>query len=265
MAYETIIYTVADGIATMTLNRPDVLNAFNQAMTDEIQDALKKVERDEAARCLVITGTGRAFSAGEDLKSHAGEGERDFAASIRNRYNPIIRKLRALNKPVLGAVNGVAAGAGFSLALACDLRIASDKARFLQAFVRIGLVPDSGSSWFLPQLIGYAKAAELCMLGDEVNAQQALEFGLVNKVVAHDELAAATAEWAARLAQGPTLALGLMKRALNMGTQNTLDEVLDYEVYGQTIAGRSEDGKEGATAFIEKRKANFSGKLKLES
>ena len=260
MAYETRIYTVTDGIATLTLNRPDVLNAFNQAMTDEIQDALKKVERDEAARCLVITGTGRAFSAGEDLKSHAGETERDFAASLRNRYNPIIRKLRALNKPVLGAVNGVAAGAGFSLALACDLRIASDKARFLQAFVRIGLVPDSGSSWFLPQLIGYAKAAELCMLGEEVNASQALEFGLVNKVVPADELAAATAEWATRLAQGPTLALGLMKRALIMGTQNTLDEVLDYEVYGQTIAGRSEDGKEGATAFIEKRKPSFKGK-----
>ncbi|PZR97266.1 MAG: 2-(1,2-epoxy-1,2-dihydrophenyl)acetyl-CoA isomerase [Candidatus Chloroheliales bacterium] len=260
MAYETILYTVEDGIATLTLNRPEVLNAFNQAMTDEIQDALKKAERDEAARCLVITGMGRAFSAGEDLKSHAGEGERDFAASLRNRYNPIIRKLRALNKPVLGAVNGVAAGAGFSLALACDLRIASDKARFLQAFVRIGLVPDSGSSWFLPQLIGYAKAAELCMLGEEVNAQQALELGLVNKVVAHDELAATTAEWATRLAQGPTLALGLMKRALIMGTQNTLDEVLDYEVYGQTIAGRSEDGKEGAAAFIEKRKANFKGK-----
>lgn len=260
MPYETILYTVEDSIATLTLNRPDVLNAFNQAMTDEIQDALKKVERDEAARCLVITGSGRAFSAGEDLKSHVGEGERDFAASLRTRYNPIIRKIRALNKPVLGAVNGVAAGAGFSLALACDLRIASDKARFLQAFVRIGLVPDSGSSWFLPQLIGYAKAAELCMLGDEVNAQQALEMGLVNKVVPADELANATNEWATRLAQGPTLALGLMKRALILGTQGTLDDVLDYEVYGQTTAGRSDDAKEGTSAFIEKRKATFKGK-----
>ncbi len=260
MAYNTITYTLVDGVATLTLNRPDVLNAFNQAMTDEIQDALKKVERDEAARCLVITGAGRAFSAGEDLKSHAGETERSFADSLRNRYNPIIRKLRGLNKPVLGAVNGVAAGAGFSLALACDLRIASDKARFLQAFVRIGLVPDSGSSWFLPRLLGYAKAAELCMLGDEVNAQQALELGLVNRVVPADELAAATTEWAQRLAQGPTLALGLMKRALILGTQGTLDETLDYEVYGQEIAGHSEDAKEGSTAFLEKRKPTFTGR-----
>jgi len=260
MAYETVIYTVAEGVATLTLNRPDVLNAFNQQLTDEIQDVLKKVERDEAARCLVITGGGRAFSAGEDLKSHAGEEQRSLADSLRNRYNPIIRKLAALNKPVLGAINGVAAGAGFSLALACDLRIASDKASFLQAFVNIGLVPDSGSSFFLPRLVGYAKAAELCMLGEKIGAEEALRLGIVNKLVAHDDLMGATTEWANRLANGPTLALGLIKRALHLGTTGTLDEVLDYEVYGQEIAGHSADYDEGTAAFMAKRKPQFTGK-----
>ncbi len=260
MAYETVIYAVAEGVATLTLNRPDVLNAFNQQLTDEIQDVLKKVERDEAARCLVITGGGRAFSAGEDLKSHAGEEQRSLADSLRNRYNPIIRKLAALNKPVLGAINGVAAGAGFSLALACDLRIASDKASFLQAFVNIGLVPDSGSSFFLPRLVGYAKAAELCMLGEKIGAEEALRLGIVNKLVAHDDLMSATTEWASRLANGPTLALGLIKRALHLGTTGSLDEVLDYEVYGQEIAGHSADYDEGTAAFMAKRKPQFTGK-----
>jgi 2-(1,2-epoxy-1,2-dihydrophenyl)acetyl-CoA isomerase len=258
MAYETILYEVADGIGTLTLNRPDVLNAFNKQMTDELQDALKAADRDKAVRVLVLTGAGRAFSSGEDLKARQG-GNATFGDTLRTRYNPIISRMRTMEKPIIGAINGTAAGAGMSVALACDLRIASDKAKFIEVFVRVGLVPDSGSSFFLPWLVGIGKAMELCLLGDDCPADEALRLGLVNRVVPADELAAATHELATRLAQGPTKAYGLIKRQLNRALSADLETMLDYEVYGQETAGRTADHAEALAAFVEKRPAVFKG------
>ncbi len=260
MDYETIKYALDAGVLTITLNRPDVLNAFNRTMTDEIQDALKKAERDSTVRCVVFTGAGRAFSAGEDLKARTAEGNSDFGSTLKQRYNPIILKMRNMDKPVLGAINGVAAGAGCSLALACDMRVASAKARFTEVFVKVGLVPDSGSSFFLPRLVGTGKAFEMAFLGDEIGAEDALRLGLVNRVVAPEELEAATRELASRLAEGPTRAIGLAKRAINHALTMDLDQVLDYEVHAQEIAGATEDYQEGVAAFMEKRTPNFSGK-----
>jgi 2-(1,2-epoxy-1,2-dihydrophenyl)acetyl-CoA isomerase len=258
--YETILYTLDEGVLTITLNRPDVLNAFNRKMTDEIQDALKKAERDSAVRCIVFTGAGRAFSSGEDLKARTAEGNSDFGSTLRDRYNPIVLKMRNIEKPVLGSINGVAAGAGCSLALACDMRIASEKAKFIEVFVRVGLVPDSGSSFFLPRLVGLGKALEMAFLGDEVGAEEALRLGLVNRVVPPEELEAATRELALRLAKGPTKAIGLAKRAMNRALHMDLEQILDYEVYAQETAGASADHKEGLAAFAEKRPPNFAGK-----
>jgi 2-(1,2-epoxy-1,2-dihydrophenyl)acetyl-CoA isomerase len=258
--YETILYTLDEGVLTITLNRPDVLNAFNRKMTDEIQDALKKAERDSAVRCIVFTGAGRAFSSGEDLKARTAEGNSDFGSTLRDRYNPIVLKMRNIEKPVLGSINGVAAGAGCSLALACDMRIASEKARFIEVFVRVGLVPDSGSSFFLPRLVGLGKALEMAFLGDEVGAEDALRLGLVNRVVPPDELETATHELALRLAKGPTKAIGLAKRAINRALHMDLEQILDYEVYAQETAGASADHREGLAAFAEKRPPNFAGK-----
>lgn len=260
MDYETILYTLDEGVLTITLNRPDVLNAFNRKMTSEIQDALKKAERDSSVRCIVFAGAGRAFSSGEDLKARMAEGNTGFGSTLRERYNPIILKMRNIDKPVLGSINGVAAGAGCSLALACDMRIASEKARFIEVFVRVGLVPDSGSSFFLPRLVGMGKALEMAFLGDEVGAEEALRLGLVNRVVPADELESATRELALRLAKGPTKAIGLAKRAINRALSMDLEELLEYEVYAQETAGASEDHKEGIAAFGEKRTPNFTGK-----
>lgn len=262
MEYETILYTLDEGVLTITLNRPDVLNAFNRKMTDEIQDALKKAERDTSVRCVVFAGAGRAFSSGEDLKSRMAEtgGESGgFSSTLRERYNPIVLKMRNIEKPVLGSINGVAAGAGCSLALACDMRIASEKARFIEVFVRVGLVPDSGSSFFLPRLVGLGKALEMAFLGDEVGAEEALRLGLVNRVVPQDELESATRKLALRLAQGPTKAIGLAKRAMNRALSMDLEQLLEYEVYAQETAGASADHKEGIAAFLEKRQARFTG------
>ncbi len=260
MDYETILYNLDEGVLTITLNRPDVLNAFNRKMTDELQDAFKKAERDSAVRCIVLTGAGRAFSSGEDLKSRSANGESDFGSTLRQRYNPLVSKMRNIEKPVLGSINGVAAGAGCSIALACDLRIASDKGRFMEVFVRVGLVPDSGSSFFLPRLVGLGKALEMAFLGDEMGADEALRTGLVNRVVPSEELESATRELALRLAKSPTKAIGLAKRAINRALTMDLDQVLEYEVYGQEAAGASEDHQEGLAAFLEKRAPNFTGR-----
>jgi len=260
MAYETILYTQDEGVLTITLNRPDTLNAFNGLMGAELIDALKKAERDPAARCIVLTGAGRAFSSGEDLKARQAEGITEFGSTLRNRYNPIVLSIRNMDKPVLGSINGVAAGAGCSLALACDLRIASEKARFIEVFVRVGLVPDSGSSFFLPRLVGLGKALEMAFLGDEVGAEEALRLGLVNKVVPPAELESATRELALRLAKGPTKAIGLAKRAMNRALSMDLEELLEYETHGQEIAGASAYYKEGVAAFTGKRQANFTGR-----
>lgn len=259
MDYETILYGLDEGVLTLTLNRPDVLNAFNRKMTDEIQDALRQAERDRDVRCIVFTGAGRAFSSGEDLKSRQAEGTQGFGSTLRERYNPIILKMRNIEKPVIGSINGVAAGAGCSLALACDLRIASDKASFIEVFVRIGLVPDSGSSFFLPRLVGVSKALEMAFTGDAVNADEALRIGLVNRVVPLEDLDGATRELALRLAKGPTKAIGLAKRAINRALTMDLEQLLEYEVYAQEAAGASEDHREGLAAFLDKRPPNYLG------
>lgn len=260
MEYETIKATQDGGVLTLMLNRPEVLNAFNEQMGNDVRDALKKAERDASVRCVVLTGAGRAFCSGEDLKGRSPDTVTDFGKRLKQGYNPIVYSMRTMDKPVLGSINGAAAGAGCSLALACDMRIASDKARFIEAFVRIGLVPDAGSSFFLPRIVGVGKAFEMAFLGDEVGAEEALRIGLVNKVVPVAELESATHELAQRLAQGPTKAIGLAKRAINRALSADLEQILDYETHTQEAAGGSEDFKEGVAAFLEKRAPNFTGK-----
>ncbi|NJN42153.1 MAG: 2-(1,2-epoxy-1,2-dihydrophenyl)acetyl-CoA isomerase [Flammeovirgaceae bacterium] len=259
MNYEFIIYTVADGVCTIRLNRPDVYNALNDGITYELQDALKNASRDANVRVIVLTGEGKAFCAGQDLKAASGQEKRSFLESLHKRYNPIIRAMQEMPKPILCRLNGVAAGAGCSIVLACDMIIASEEATLIEVFINIGLVPDSGSSYFLPRTVGRAKAFELCSLGSRVKATEALSLGLVNKVVAADQLDNAVKELTDYFAKAPTKAIGLIKKMLNKSTSSTLDEMLDYEAYCQEIAGTSGDYKEGVTAFLEKRKPNFTG------
>jgi 2-(1,2-epoxy-1,2-dihydrophenyl)acetyl-CoA isomerase len=257
---DALIYTIENGIALITLNRPEAFNAFDDKQSFELQDALKAVDKDKTARVLILTGAGKAFCSGQDLKAISGQANRSLSDSLYKRYNPIIRAIRHLNIPVICRLNGVAAGAGASLALACDMIIASEQASLIEVFVNVGLVPDSGSSFFLPQLVGYQKAFELCTLGTKVTAAEALHLGLVNKVVAADELDATVDEIATRYAKAPTKAIGLMKKMLNKGMTSNLNDMLEYEAYCQEIAGRSADYKEGVTSFVEKRPAIFTGK-----
>ncbi len=262
--YQTIRYSKSDGLVTITLNRPNVLNAVNEKMGQELQQALREAERDEEVRCLIITGSGRAFSAGEDIQDLRGQYERGETPKLGERllhkYNPIIRRIRRMEKPVIAAVNGVAAGAGAGIAYSCDLRIASENAKFLQAFIRVGLAPDSGTSYFLPRLAGFSKALELSLTGDELTSRDAERYGLVYKVVPEEKLMATAEEIATKLAQGPTKAIGLTKRALNKSISSDLETVLEYESYLQEIAGATADHIEAVRAFFEKRKPVFKGK-----
>jgi len=207
----------------------------------------------------VLTGAGRAFSAGQDLKERQDPGAADLGTELRLRYNPIVLAMRRLEKPVIGAINGVAAGAGISVALACDIRIASESASFIEVFGRVGLVPDTGSSWFLPRLVGYARAAEMSFTTDPVDAATAERIGLVNRVVPADQLMAETGALAARLAQSAPIAMALAKRALNRSLETNLEQALEFEAELQAIAGRSKDYTEGVAAFVEKRPPNFKG------
>jgi len=259
VSYETILYEKSNGVATITLNRPQALNAFTPQMNNELSQALREAERDGEVRCVVLTGSGRAFCAGQDLKGRTREQRGSLGQSLRERYNPIILRIRNMEKVVLAAVNGIAAGAGCNLALCCDLRIASEETRFIQAFVRVGLAPDCGGSFFLPRLIGLSKAMELLLLGEPVEAQQALNLGLVAKVFPVKEFAGATRKMAEELARGPR-SIGLIKRAVNRALKSDLESQLEYEAQLQEIAGRSTDFDEGVQAFLEKRTPEFTGK-----
>jgi 2-(1,2-epoxy-1,2-dihydrophenyl)acetyl-CoA isomerase len=258
--YTFIKYEVTAGVATITLNRPDVYNALNDEITFELQDALKTVAKDDLVRVVVLTGEGKAFCSGQDLKAAQGGQKRSFLQSLHKRYNPIIRAMRTLPKPIICRLNGVAAGAGCSLALACDMIVASEEATLIEVFINIGLVPDSGSSYFLPRLTGMAKAFELCAMGSRVKADEALTLGLVNKVVPPARLDEAVTEYTNYFAQAPTKAIGLIKKMLAKSATSTLDEMLDYEAYCQEIAGSTDDYQEGVKAFLEKRKPVFAGK-----
>lgn len=265
----TVLYEANDGVATLTLNRPEVLNAFNDQMGADLLAALKQAERDETVGALVLTGAGRAFCAGEDLR---GQRERFEAAEagqapagsslghvLRDRYNPIIEKIWNMEKPVLACLNGVAAGAGASLALAADLRIAAESAALVLAFVNVGLVPDSGANFFLPRMIGLSRAMELALTGRRADAEECQRLGLFHKVVPGAELAAAAHEWAAQLARGP-YSMGLIKRGMKYGAVQGLSETLAYEAQLQEAAGRSADHREGMRAFMEKRAPVFERK-----
>ncbi len=249
-----------DGVLTITLNRPEVLNALTDRMLRDLDGALRRAARDDAVRCVVLTGAGRGFCAGQDLRDAAGAEAGFLREALRTRYNPVILLMRTMDKPVLAAVNGVAAGAGCSLALAADLRLASDRATFIQAFSRVGLIPDSGATYLLPRLVGVGRALELIFTAEPLGAEDALRLGLVNRVVPHDDLLAQAQALAARLAAGPTRAFGLAKRAVAYGLSATLEQALEYEAMLQEIAGRTADYREGVAAFLDKRPPRFAGR-----
>jgi len=258
-SFTTIRLDVSDAIATITLDRPDALNALTVDMKGELLAALRTIARDRSVRSVVLTGAGRAFCAGQDLKERLQPDAAPLAVELRERYNPIIRAMRGLDQPIVGAINGVAAGAGASLAFACDIRLAAESASFVLAFGRIGLVPDSGATWFLPRLVGPAKAAELALLGTTLSATEAERIGLVARVVAGDALAAEARAAAAILAGLAPQALALTKQALQRSWSVDLDDALDDEAYRQGIAGATQDHAEGLAAFIEKRPPRFTG------
>jgi len=260
MSYNCILFEKKEAVATITLNRPDVFNAFNDEQSFELQDALKAAKKDSEIRVLVLTGAGKAFCSGQDLKAIAGSEKRSFIDSLHKRYNPIIREMRNMPKPIICKLNGVAAGAGCSLALASDFIIASENASLIEVFINVGLVLDSGSSFFLPRLIGSARAFELSTMGSKVSAKQALEWGMINRCVSAEELDVETQKIVDYYALAPTKAIGLMKKMLNKSFNSDLETMLEYEAYCQEIAGSSADNKEGVAAFNEKRKPNFQGK-----
>jgi 2-(1,2-epoxy-1,2-dihydrophenyl)acetyl-CoA isomerase len=254
----TILVSVADGVQTITLNRPESLNALNAEMRRALLDAFKVAGRDPEVRSVLLTGAGRGFCSGADLRGDAGE--RSFRQVLTAEYNPLITAIRELQKPVVAAVNGVAAGAGVSLALACDLVYAAHEARFILAFARIGLVPDSGVTRILVRALGRHRAAELAFMGDPLSADDAVASGLINGVVPASELLVHAGGVARRLASGPTRAIGLTKRLINTAQDAGLAESLAAEAALQELAGRTADHREGIAAFAEKRDPRFSGR-----
>lgn len=250
---------VAERVATITLDRPESLNALTIAMKGELLAAFRAVARDREVRAVVLTGAGRAFCAGQDLKERLEPDASPLSVEVRERYDPIIRSMRAMDQPIVGVINGVAAGAGLSLALACDLRVAADTATFTLAFGRIGLVPDSGATWFLPRLVGQAKAAEMALLSDPMSASEAERWGLVSRVVPADAVVAEGRAMALRLAAMAPRALALTKHALDRAWGQDLGSSLEDEAFLQGIAGSTADHAEGLAAFLEKRPPQFTG------
>lgn len=263
MAWNTLIVEKKDGIATVTLNRPDRLNALNSELMSELGKALNEIEADTAMRCLLLTGAGRGFCSGADLASgdlNNDGGMPDLGRALHDKYHPVIRKLAAYRMPVVCAVNGPAAGAGMSLALCGDIVIAAKSATFLQAFANIGLVPDAGSTFFLPRLAGSARALGLTMLGEKLPAETAAEWGLIWKCAEDNALMEEAGKVAAKFASGPTVGLAQIRKLIRQSATNGLDAQLEAEREAQVIAGRTRDFIEGVSAFLQKRPAKFSGK-----
>jgi 2-(1,2-epoxy-1,2-dihydrophenyl)acetyl-CoA isomerase len=255
-----VIVSKESGVATLKLNRPEVFNSFNQKMAFDLQKALDDCAADESIRCIVITGEGKAFCAGQDLYEATDPNGPELKSIVREHYNPIIERLRNIEKPIIAAVNGVAAGAGANIALACDIVLAKESASFIQAFSKIGLIPDSGGTFMLPRLVGLQKASALMMTGEKVMAIDAAAMNMIHKAIPDEEFEILVNQMSEKLAQMPTFGVGLTKRALNESLSNNLTQQLAVEEKLQTEAGQSHDFKEGTKAFLEKRKPNFIGK-----
>ncbi len=255
----TIKIEYKENLAILTLNRPDVLNSFNREMALDLQARLDECEQNATVRAILITGEGRAFCAGQDLAEAIAENAPAIDKIVREHYNPIVKRIRKIEKPIVCAVNGVAAGAGANIALCCDIVLASDKASFIQSFSNIGLIPDSGGTFFLPRLVGLQRATAMMFLADKVSAEQALQYGMIYKVTSAENLMEEATKIATHLSLMPTVGFGLTKRALNESLFNNLDDQLDIEEELQAKAASTYDNKEGINAFLEKRKPEFKG------
>jgi 2-(1,2-epoxy-1,2-dihydrophenyl)acetyl-CoA isomerase len=259
MTFDIIGFKLEGGVALITLNRPDKLNSFNEAMACDMQSALDYCMENPEVRCVLITGAGRGFCAGQDLEEAIAPDSAVIEEHVALKYNPLVRKIRAIEKPVIAAVNGVAAGAGANLAYCCDIVVAAESAKFIQSFINIGLIPDTGGTYFLPRLVGIHKATVMTMLGEKMTAEEGKDLGLIYKVFPNEELMEGAMALANRMAKMPTRGLGLTKKALNYSLRNNLNEQLAVEKDLQGQAGRTADNAEGINAFLEKRKPEFRG------